>query len=131
MKINDETADLIFQLEHLIGKECYNPHSYDGYTGDEGCSFRYPVYVYPTKDSKELEKFRGRINDPDACYYSHPHITAEMVRSMRYKFGANCLYIGDGIYNVLDFLEKRYGIDFTDMESKLKSECQSGDGSVS
>ena len=122
MQINDNIADLIFQLEYLIGKECYNPNSYDGYTGDEGCSFRYPVHVYPTNESKELEKFKGRINDPDAWYSSHPHITAEMARSMRYKFGANHLYIGDGIYNVLDFLEKRYSIDFNDLESKIASQ---------
>ena len=30
MKITDEIADLIFELEYIIGKECYNPHSYDG-----------------------------------------------------------------------------------------------------
>jgi len=123
MKINDKTANLMFQLEYLIGKECYNPNSYDGYTGDEGCGFRYPVYVYPTPNSKELEKFRNRINDPEYERYSiYPHINPEMVKSMRFKFGSNHLYIGDGIFNILEFLEHRYGIDFNELQEKLKPE---------
>ena len=122
MKITDNTADLIFQLEYLVGKECYNPNSYDGYTGDEGCSFRYPVYVYSSANSNKMEKFRTRINDPQYAKYSlFPYIDAEMAKSMRYKFGSNHLYIGNGIFNILEYLETRYGIDFNDMEEKLKS----------
>ena len=34
MKITPEIAALIAQLEYEIGRECYNPNSYDGYTGE-------------------------------------------------------------------------------------------------
>lgn len=40
MKLDKNTAKLICELEYLIGDECYNPNSYDGWTGDEGCSYR-------------------------------------------------------------------------------------------
>ncbi len=44
---------------------------------------------------------------------------------MRYKFGANHLYIGEAIYNVLKMLEKRYGISFNDLEANhLKKESE-------
>ena len=46
MKIATEIAALISRLEYEIGRECYNPNSYDGYTGVEGAAFRYPVTIY-------------------------------------------------------------------------------------
>lgn len=116
MKITKEMADLIFEIEYLVGKECYNPNSYDGYTGSEGCSFRYPVYVYPNKDAETPEKYRGRINESTWM----PHVEPDMVRSMRYKFGSNNLYIGEGIINILEYLEQRYNINFNDLEKKVK-----------
>lgn len=119
MKITDEMADLIFELEYLVGKECYNPHSYDGYTGDEGCSFRYPVHVYASSDSDDLEKIRGRVNGKNSWY---THVDSNMVRSLRYKFGANHLYIGEGLINVLEYLEQRYNIDFNELEEKVRKE---------
>ena len=30
MKLNDQTAKLICELEYHIGKQCFNPKSYDG-----------------------------------------------------------------------------------------------------
>lgn len=50
MKIAPEIAALIARLEYEIGRECYNPNSYDGYTGVEGAAFRYPVTIYQDDD---------------------------------------------------------------------------------
>ena len=46
MKNTQNIASLIAQLEYEVGRECYNPNSYDGYTGIEGLGYRYPVKVY-------------------------------------------------------------------------------------
>lgn len=46
MRNNKRLANLIFELEYIIGSECYNPNSYDGYTGEEGKEFRYPIGRY-------------------------------------------------------------------------------------
>lgn len=45
MKLNKEMCSLIADLEQLIGSECYNPNSYDGWNDVEGCEFRYPVNI--------------------------------------------------------------------------------------
>ena len=41
---------------------------------------------------------------------------------MKYVFGSNHLFVGKGLYNVLSALEKRYGIDFNELEEKLGSD---------
>ena len=40
MKLTKKTIQLICELESIIGDECYNPNSFDGWTLEEGCSFR-------------------------------------------------------------------------------------------
>lgn len=50
-------------------------------------------------------------------------ISPSEVHTMKYVFGYNHLFIGKGIYNILNELEKRYGLDFNKMEEELgKSE---------
>ena len=117
MKLTQKLTDLICEIEYLIGDQCYNPNSYDGYTGDEGCSFRYPVYTYTDKSTDELVKIRGHANKDFLGTYLGI-VTPELVRSMRYKFGSNHLYIGEAIYSVLGMLEKRYGICFEQLEAE-------------
>ena len=73
MKNTQNIASLIAQLEYEVGRECYNPNSYDGHT-------------------------------------------------MKYVFGSNHLFIGKGIYNILNELEKRYGLDFNKMEEEFEKE---------
>jgi hypothetical protein len=41
---------------------------------------------------------------------------------MKYVFGSNHLFIGKGIYNILNELEKRYGLDFNKMEEEFEKE---------
>lgn len=114
MKLNKTMAKLVCDLEYLIGGECYNPNSYDGWTGDEGCGFRYPVYVYPDKTAEEPMKIRGNVAD------RVPDISPEAISTMKYKFGSNHLFIGEGIVKILNELETRYGIDFNELETQNK-----------
>ena len=119
MKLTQELTDLICELEYMIGDQCYNPNSYDGYTGDEGCSYRYPVYTYTDKSTDELVKIRGHVNSRSWDFYGT--VTPDLVRGMRYKFGSNHLYIGEALYRVLEMLQTRYGLNFTALEEKYQN----------
>lgn len=131
MHITKEICWLIADLEYEIGIECYNPESYDGYNDVQGCSYRYPVSLpisqerysqildkvinkkrVPSKDlskDKRFLKVKTKLSLVD-------NITEKDVKQMRYRFGANELYIGEGIVNVLEYLEKRYNLDFNQLE---------------
>ena len=109
MNLTTKSAQLICELEFYIGKQCYNPNSCDGWTGVEGCEYRYPVYAY---DGTDIKKFRGKVAERAA------NVSEETVRTMKYKFGTNHLFIGNGIFDLLNALEKRYGIDFDKLEEE-------------
>lgn len=111
MKLDRKTAKLICELEREVGTECYNGRSYNGYTGGEGCSFRYKVSIDPGNG--------GRIIETKSNLASYANgFPPEAVRTMKYKFGANELNIGIALENVLNFLEERYGLDFNELENK-------------
>ena len=103
MKIDREMADLICELEYVIGNQTYNPNSYNGWTGEEGCGYKYPVNYCVSKEALEnerLSKTKHRID----------YIDPECIDTMKYAFGSNHLYIGDGIVKAMEILEKRYGV---------------------
>lgn len=109
MKIDGKMADLICELEYIIGKQTYNPNSYNGWTGEEGCSYKYPVSFCKNKESlekRELVKTKSKIK----------HVDVECIKTMKYAFGSNHLYVGDGLTEVLEFLEARYDINFNELE---------------
>ena len=114
MKLDNNTIELICELEYLIGRECYNPKSYNGRTGDEGCSYRYPVYYYMSEEDEFESKTWRNIAQAEEEF------TKLMISTMKYKFGSNHLFIGSGLYNVLSALEERYGIDFNKLEEGLQ-----------
>ena len=111
MRNNKRLANLIFELEYIIGSECYNPNSYDGYTGEEGREFRYPVYGLYDDNDKELTKFRGKV-------FGIPY---NKINILKYKFGSNHLFIGIGLIHILQFLEKRYNINFDQLEYEYQN----------
>ncbi len=116
MELTKEMAKVVAELEYIIGSECYNPNSYDGWNDIEGRDFRYPVNLPDANGS--FKKVRQNLNhaynvDPD-------DITPDAVSYMKYKFGSNELFIGQGIINTLRFLEERYGIDFNALEQEKK-----------
>ena len=62
MKNTQNIASLIARLEYEIGIECYNPNSYDGYTGIEGCGYRYPVKVYQNENMRTYCRMISEIS---------------------------------------------------------------------
>ena len=117
MKLDKSMAELICTLENIVGWQTYNPNSYNGWTGEEGCSFKYPInYCENKKALKEekLTKIKSKI----------PYIEPECIKTMKYAFGSNHLYIGDGIVKVLEFLEKTYDIDFNELENSRIEKCK-------
>ena len=51
MIVDKDTARLICKLEYELGSQTYNPHSYNGWTGEEGCGFKYPVKYCKNKNA--------------------------------------------------------------------------------
>lgn len=103
MKLTKATTDLICELEYIIGNQCYNPNSLNGYTLEEGLEFRYPVW-YENKEGSDT-KTSYKIRDIDKS----------KINTIRYKFGSNHLYIGEAIVNALELLESKYGLDFNEL----------------
>ena len=98
MIVDKDTARLICKLEYELGSQTYNPHSYNGWTGEEGCGFKYPVKYCKNKNAlikQELTKNKNEIN----------YIDPQCINTMKYAFGLNHLYVGKGIIKMLECLE--------------------------
>ena len=111
MIVDKDTARLICKLEYELGSQTYNPHSYNGWTGEEGCGFKYPVKYCKNKNAlikQELTKNKNEIN----------YIDPQCINTMKYAFGLNHLYVGKGIIKMLECLEEVYNIDFNKLEQK-------------
>lgn len=106
---------MIFELEHLIGSECYNPNSHDAWTDTDGCKFRYPV----TATYKNGLQLKMRYVSPQDTKM----FDGETVKSLKYKFGSNELLIGIGLTHVLEYLEDRYNLDFNKLEKERKQKA--------
>ncbi len=115
MSIDKSLVTLIAELEYLIGSQCYNPNSYDGWNHVEGCDFRYPISIKTNNNSEDFTKIRRNIL---RSYIPKEEITLDALKYMKYKFGSNELFIGLGIIDVLKFLEDRYNLDFSKLEEK-------------
>lgn len=122
MEINKNTAELISEVEFVIGSECYNPNSYDGYRDETGCDFRYPVTISKKVNNDEIQECKIRRKIFDDFYYEYYKFIPEDIKRSKYKFGSNHLYICRGIQKALSFLEKRYNLDFEELENKYKEE---------
>ena len=116
MKLNEDMCGIIAELEHLIGSECYNPNSYDGWNDVEGREFRYPINI--RNRNGEFVKVRTSINT--TALLEKKEITPEAIKYMKYKFGSNELFVGLGLIHVLEFLENRYNLDFNELERRHK-----------
>lgn len=112
MELTKEMFGVIADIEQLIGAQCYNPKSYDGWNDIEGCAFRYPVTV--TNQDGRTEKIRSNICKFYQIYQES--LTPKSFLNMKYKFGTNELLIGQGIIQVLRYLEERYNLNFNELE---------------
>lgn len=109
MKLTKRIIELICELEEIIGEQCYNPNSYDGWTLEEGCAFRYPV----TFDDTDGNEHKGK-------YYLKGYINKDNLHTMRYKFGSNNIFIGNAVRKVLERLETKYNLDFEELTKTKK-----------
>ena len=114
MELKKELVPILSDMEYLIGKECYNPNSYDGWKDIEGRDFRYPVTLrYPARDRNI--KTKENINEIIELYENDEELL-DALTYMKYRFGSNELFIGQGLLNVLEYLEGRYGFSFVELE---------------
>lgn len=121
MQVTSEMMDLISSIEYEIGTSCYNGESYNGWTNEYGCSFRYPLTYETMLDGKPYSsKTRYRMTFED-------RVTAENLFTACYKFGANELCIGKAIVDVLNTLERRFGISFNDLEASYQARKKAED----
>lgn len=120
MKVNREIFELIADLEYLVGSECYNPNSYDGWQDIDGCDFRYPINV--PKGEEDYVKIRGNINS--SSWLSEIDRDKTTIRYMKYRFGSNELFIGRGLLGIMEYLEQRYGIDFNALEAEYQEKVK-------
>ena len=119
MTLNDETIRLVCALERYIGSECFNPKSFNGYTMVEGLEYRYPLTITVERDDGSDYSYSTKCLDPNLH-----SVTKKTVETMKYKFGANHLYVGQAIVRLLTALEERYGINFEELECKYQSSEQ-------
>ena len=120
MTLTDETMNLVLSLEEYIGKECYNPKSYNGYTMVEGLSYRYPVTITVTSDDGIDHSYSTKY-----ILLDDKEISTKTIDTLKYQFGSNHLYVGRAIVNLLSALEERYGIDFVSLEKELSHKGES------
>ena len=109
MKLDQNIANLIYELEYLIGDQCHIKTYKNYYTGEIGKEFRYPVSYLPYPGADTTKKTRE---------YVQSYVGYEQVRTLHYQFGSNLLYIGTGLTEILEFLEKRYNINFNELENE-------------
>ncbi len=110
MIVDSDIANVICEIEYRISRHTYNPSSYNGWTGEVGCD-----YVYPVKYCKnQIDLKRRKISSSRHVESIDP----QCINTMKLTFGANHLYVGDGIVDALKYLEERYHIDFNKLEAK-------------
>ena len=96
--------ELLIELEDIVGREIYNPHTQnygpDGVYEGEGRSYQYPItFTVNGKDRKSREM--------------HLFTQPEVIMTGRYKFGANELRIYWALKEVVEFLQREYGLQLT------------------
>lgn len=115
MKPTKNTVDLICQLEYIIGSQVRT------YSGDcikypvTAIAFRYNGFPLD-RPMMEQKRWLPIEYEKENYDFGKPEI---FVENLHYCFGSYKLYIGDGIIAILEYLEKRYDIDFARMEADL------------
>ncbi|MGO6709060.1 hypothetical protein [Rhizobium johnstonii] len=102
-KISKSRAQLLAQLENIIGSRCYNGNIQNygpgGFFEGAGRDFRYPL----TMIDQTGEKIKR-------SYPAATDISPQVLSSGYYAFGANRLHIIQALNEVLDYLEEHNGL---------------------
>lgn len=108
-----QLKDMISDLEYIISKECSNTQYFNKKVGNAGKQYRYPV-KFNQNGKNYICRGKVNINEPTA---------EQEIKSMRYEFGSNHLYIGKAIASILEYMEDRYELDFYRLEEDYKMNC--------
>lgn len=134
MEINDNIIELISELEYIIANSTIDNAAFIGNgVTTKGYFYRYPVWISTRKDSdKPNVKINGEHKvhnhkEFSGVYYDENHnivhktrnVTPDEIKTMQYMFGKYRLLIGDGLTEILKFLENRYSINFNELEEKI------------
>jgi hypothetical protein len=102
MNISQKRAQLLLELESLVGSECYNGNIQNWGPGGtfegEGREFRYPITYLDTSHNKTKTRSKDLSLSPGTVITGY------------YAFGANQLHIMRGLDKVLDYLERHHGL---------------------
>ena len=110
MKLTTSMCRLLADLEYLIAIQTWNQTS--------GDSIRYPVTI-KIKD----KEYKIQYNPLNGAYRGRlRQLTPDVISSMTYKFGANHLEIGAGLISIINELERRYNLDFNELEKQRKKQ---------
>lgn len=121
MKLIKSMLELISEIECLIGSSCYNSRTYTGWDERMGRSIRYPI-TYDADLMGETVEMRSNWDIEHIDFFD-----ISRLKTVRYKFGANELYIGSAVLRVLDLLERRYGLDFNKLEREYREKKKQGE----
>jgi hypothetical protein len=101
-KVSKKRAQLLADLEHLVGRGCYNSSIQNwgpgGVFEGEGRDFRYPLTLVNEDGSKRKVRFKADADAPAALMTGY------------YAFGANQLQIMMALDDVLRHLEAHHGL---------------------
>lgn len=113
MEINANTFKLVNDLEIIFASHCYNFGPRGSSYSNEREAYRYPLtYLNNDYEAKTLREIC------DVTEITDNESINKIIGEMKYKFGANRLYIGEAIVDLLNTLEERYGIDFNELENQ-------------
>lgn len=106
----EPVRQLVIEIERAIGNRCYNSkiqnYGAGGVWEGEGRSFRYPLSII---DGEHENKKHWTVPGD---------IPAEELITGLYKFGANELGVVRAIFDIIELIEDRYGVDLRDVKRK-------------
>ncbi len=97
-------------MEWIIGRDCLSDYC--------GEYIRYPLNFFDREDDAQY-KIRGKMEfslDEDET----KRLCRDGLVDIYYTFGINRLMIAEGIVESLNFLERRYGLNFIELEKNMK-----------
>ncbi|PCD77938.1 hypothetical protein [Pseudothioclava arenosa] len=102
-KLTKKRARLLAELEHLVGKNCYNGNIQNwgpgGVYEGKGRDFRYPLTMIDESGEKRRRKYPAATD-----------VSPQMLATGYYAFGANRLHIIEALDDVLRHLETHHGL---------------------
>ncbi len=113
MKLTQEIVNLICDLEYKLGSHCVQEKSLTA----DWLEYRYPVSIWVDNPNDE-EDFGHREKIRKNVRYANYRVDKETITTLQYNMGKNRLDVGKAIIDMLELLEKRYGLDFNKLEKE-------------